>query len=441
MRHAHSETMNTGMQTMDGGSAVALAGFAEGDVLGSWRVEGQLGHGGMSTVYAVVHTEIGKHAALKVVHAHVLSSTFTAECVLLEAQVVNRIGHDGIVDIFEAGKLPDGRPYLVMERLDGQSLAQRCDAGRIEVEDAIQILLQTCSAVAAAHAAGVVHCDLKPDNVFLTAETPVRTKVLDWGISKVLSADPETFGDLIIGTPLYLSPEQATGGAITQATDIYSLGVIAYEMFLEHPPFEADTNAELMMMHLRNAPKLPRECWPEIPTRLENLLLAMLAKTPKARPSALEVTRVLASVRDEIRRIGRPAPTGTQHVRSLARTQLVPRLAPKRTRRSRAVFATLGALSLLAALAVMKLAEPESEIVSAAPVRATVASTAIVVPPPVDAPTTIVAVTVPKIAVTEKPARRKRAARSAAPVIAPVEQEVDIFQWAMTIVPITPATI
>ncbi len=143
----------------------------------------------MSTVYAVVHSEIGKRAALKVVHGHVLSSSFPPARVLLEAQVVNRIAHSNIVDIFENGSLPDGRPFLVMERLEGCSLEQLLVSARIPAEDVIEILLQICAALTAAHAAGIVHCDLKPENVFLVGEGVElrRVKVLDWGISRIFT--------------------------------------------------------------------------------------------------------------------------------------------------------------------------------------------------------------------------------------------------------------
>src|SRR5512134_2849787 len=143
--------MNTSMQTEGAPVAAFPTCFSPDDVVGPWRIEGELGRGGMSTVYAVVHTEIGKRAALKVVHHHVLSETFSAERVMLEAQVVNKVGHKNIVDIFESGTLPDGRPYLVMERLDGCSLGQRFAAGRVPADDVIAILLQICDALTAAH--------------------------------------------------------------------------------------------------------------------------------------------------------------------------------------------------------------------------------------------------------------------------------------------------
>jgi serine/threonine-protein kinase len=297
--------MHTSMQTQGPGlPRSAAAGFAPGAQIGPWRVEGELGKGGMSTVYAVVHVDIGKRAAMKVVHGHVLSSAFTAERVILEAKVVNQIGHPSIVDIFESGTLDDGRPYLVMERLDGQNLGQRLADGRIPHETIIGILIQICEALTAAHAAGIVHRDLKLDNVFLV-DSPdgLRVKVLDWGIAKIVTASPRnTFADRLIGTPQYVSPEQARGGAITPAADIYSLGIMAYELFLDGPPFVSESAAELLVMHLRDDPPAPHAVWPDIPPALEGLLLAMLAKSSTARPSAAEVAADLEVIRHQLRR-------------------------------------------------------------------------------------------------------------------------------------------
>ena len=252
-----------------------------GAMAGPWRVERELGRGGMGAVYAVVHDEIGKRAALKVVHRKLMPG-FNSDRMLLEARVVNQVGHPNIVDIFETGHLADGRPYIVMERLSGQPLSVRADEGKLLPDQVIAILLQICDALIAAHAAGIVHRDLKLDNVFLSdnpddPSTP-RVKLLDWGIAKVIHHEVKhTIEGQLMGTPQYLSPEQARGQAVSPETDVYSLGVMAYELFLEQLPFEAETAAEVMAMHLRTPPPPPSELWPDIPPRLQDLLLAMLA--------------------------------------------------------------------------------------------------------------------------------------------------------------------
>jgi serine/threonine protein kinase len=283
---------------------LAVDVLAPGAKAGPWIVERELGRGGMGAVYAVVHEEIGKRAALKVVHPRLLGPGFNCDRMLLEAKVVNQVGHPNIVDIFETGKLADGRPYIVMERLEGQALSTRADETKVLPDLVIAILLQICDALIAAHAAGIVHRDLKLDNVFLVdnpddPSTP-KVKLLDWGIAKVMSHDVRhTIEGQLVGTPQYLSPEQARGHDVTQKTDVYSLGVMAYQLFLEHLPFEAETAAEVMAMHLRLPPPPPSDLWPDVPRSLQDLLLAMLAKNPDQRPTMLEVARKLEAVRAE----------------------------------------------------------------------------------------------------------------------------------------------
>jgi len=301
------------MKTMVSTAGTGQVGSPEGtDLLlpgamaGPWRVERELGRGGMGAVYAVVHDEIGKRAALKVVHRKLMPG-FNSDRMLLEARVVNQVGHPNIVDIFETGHLADGRPYIVMERLSGQPLSVRADEGKLLPDQVIAILLQICDALIAAHAAGIVHRDLKLDNVFLSdnpddPSTP-RVKLLDWGIAKVIHHEVKhTIEGQLMGTPQYLSPEQARGQAVSPETDVYSLGVMAYELFLEQLPFEAETAAEVMAMHLRATPPPPSDLWPDVPPELEQLLLAMLAKSPERRPSMAEVAQRLEAVRGELQR-------------------------------------------------------------------------------------------------------------------------------------------
>jgi eukaryotic-like serine/threonine-protein kinase len=304
----------TGMKTMVSTAGSGLPEAIEtsdalrpGAQAGPWVVERELGRGGMGAVYAVVHEAIGKRAALKVVHQRLLVPGFNCDRMLLEAKVVNQVGHPNIVDIFETGRLGDGRPYIVMERLDGQPLSSRADDGKLLPDLVIAILLQVCDALIAAHAAGVVHRDLKLDNVFLVDNpdepaTP-KVKLLDWGIAKVLSHDVKhTIEGQLVGTPQYLAPEQARGLPVSPQTDVYSLGVMAYELFLEQLPFEAETAAEVMAMHLRLPPPRPSELWPDVPPQLEELLLTMLAKQADQRPTTLEVARRLEAVRAELER-------------------------------------------------------------------------------------------------------------------------------------------
>ena len=350
---------------------------------GPWRIEHELGRGGMGAVYAVVHEHIGKRAALKVVHQRLLVPGFNSDRMLLEAKVVNQVGHPNIVDIFETGKLGDGRPYIVMERLDGQTLSARADAGKLLPDLVIAILLQVCDALSAAHAAGIVHRDLKLDNVFLVDNTgdpaTPKVKLLDWGIAKVLSDDVKhTIDGQLMGTPQYLAPEQARGHAVSPQTDVYSLGVMAYELFLEQLPFEAETAAEVMAMHLRLPPPPPSELWPDVPAALEDLLLAMLQKIPGQRPTIAEVVRGLGVVLAELaqRRLthaGRSAryPTATPRDpsarrRAISAAGLAQTDDAVRQPRPKRWHYAIGALALVASAAVFWISRFDDQAASAA---------------------------------------------------------------------------
>ncbi len=286
-------------------------------VVGPWRVEYELGRGGMGCVYAVVHEVIGKRAAMKVIHQHMFTPAYTAERFLLEARAVNVVTHPNIVDIFESGTLDDGRPYLIMERLHGKTLGDRLEEGRIPPVEVIDYLLPLCDALAAAHGAGVVHRDIKLDNVFVvdcqgttsfggTYGTVV--KLLDWGIASVASVDGDnSFRDMLVGTPRYVAPEQARGEPASPPSDIYSLGVVAYELFLEAPPFTAESAAEVLAMHLSDPPPPPRDVWPQIPSALEDLLMDMLAKSPALRPTIEQVAEQLRAIRAYLVTRARPS--------------------------------------------------------------------------------------------------------------------------------------
>jgi tRNA A-37 threonylcarbamoyl transferase component Bud32 len=327
-----------------------------GAKVGPWRIESQLGRGGMGTVYAVVHDEIGKRAALKLLHKSLCARDLDVERILLEAKVVNQVRHPDIVDIFETGRLDDGRPYIVMERLEGESLHQRAHRSKLLPDQVVEILRQICEAVIAAHDAGIIHRDLKVDNVFLV-ECPaepgrLRVKVLDWGIAKVIGDDVRhTLDGQIVGTPHYVAPEQARGHEATAKTDVYAIGVMAYQLFLEELPFEAETPAEILMLHLRAQPRAPRELWPEIPASLEALLLAMLAKDADARPTVAEVIASLDAVAGELAVRRRP-PTIRPTPRALTAPQAVELAATQplqRVSRARQRYAGAGGFAAIAA--------------------------------------------------------------------------------------------
>ncbi len=368
--------MRTMLSTEGSAASPGPAGAPEvllaGAKAGPWVVGERLGRGGMGTVYAVTHQEIGKRAALKVLHDF-LATGATVERIKLEARVVNRVNHPNIVDIFETGSLEDGRPYIVMERLDGVCLGQLAYETKVLPDRVVELLIQICHALIAAHGAGVIHRDLKLDNVFLVPgeEGGVeRVKVLDWGIAKDVASDVRcTIDGQLVGTPQYLSPEQARGAELTPATDVYSLGVMAFELFLEQLPFEAETAAEVMTMHLRSTPPMPSELWPDVPKALEELLLAMLAKQPDQRPSLETVAGTLLLVRDELdSRRSEPKP---QPPRRHTRFASAPPLVPVKRRGKQRWPLALGASALVASGLLFLVARDSHDV--AAP-------TAIVVP-------------------------------------------------------------
>jgi eukaryotic-like serine/threonine-protein kinase len=262
--------------------------------IGSWRVEGELGRGGMASVHAVVHTKFGKRAAIKLAHRDLVGERLPAATFLREARIVHKVDHPGVIDVFATGSC-EGRPYLVMERLIGASLGRRLDPGPLPAAEAIETLLELCDVLRATHAAGVVHRDIKLDNVFV-CDRPFagdkRVKLLDWGVAHVVGeADP--FCGLIAGTLVYVAPEQIRGEVLTPAADLYSLAVLAYHLLCGRPPFTASSDLALVQQHLRGTPPPPSAAGIALPASLEAILLAMLAKHPEQRPTLDEIEREL----------------------------------------------------------------------------------------------------------------------------------------------------
>jgi serine/threonine-protein kinase len=278
------------------------ATLAPGMRIGPWRIERELGRGGMATVYAVIHTKFGKRAALKLAHRAILGPQFTPATFLREARMANRVDHPGVAEVFATGTY-DGRPYLAMERLAGRSLGARLDDGPVRRDEAIELLLELCDVLATAHAAGVTHRDLKLDNVVVLDEAGPggrRVKLLDWGMARIAGEDDPLRG-LIAGTLTYVAPEQVRGDDITPAADVYALSVMAYQLLLGQPPFASPNDLELIDKHLRDEPPRPRTLWRQIPAGLEATLLAMLAKQPEDRPALADVARELRAARARTR--------------------------------------------------------------------------------------------------------------------------------------------
>jgi serine/threonine-protein kinase len=277
--------------------------------VGAWRVESELGRGGMGSVYAVTHNGFGKRAALKLCHKSVLGPEFTCEMFLREARVVHLVEHPGVVDVFATGSY-DGRPYLAMERLIGSTLGARMDSKPLHRREAIGVLIELCEILEAAHQVGVVHRDLKLDNVFLL-DTPGEggrhVKLLDWGVAAVVG-EPDPLQGMVAGTLTYVAPEQLRGESITPAADVYSLGVLAYQLLCHEPPFASPSDAKLIEMHKSATPPRPSKLWDEVPPALDVFLPEMLSKQAADRPAIEDVLALLRAVQSMLPAQDAPRP-------------------------------------------------------------------------------------------------------------------------------------
>jgi serine/threonine-protein kinase len=271
--------------------------------VGGYIVEKKIGEGGMGVVYGAHHPKIGKRAAIKVLSKQLCSVQVAVDRFVQEARSVNQIRHPNIVDIFAFGELPDGRSYFVMEWLEGDTLSKRLMAGNLNLVEVIEILDEVADALEAAHEKGVVHRDLKPDNVFLV---PVRggrrlVKLLDFGLAKLGGDEPgivKTRSGIMMGTPAYMSPEQARGKNVDHRTDVYALGAMAFEMVTGRAPYDADTAFDILMQHINGPIPRPSSIWSELPAPLDEIIIKLLAKQPADRPTLADFRAVLAEVHD-----------------------------------------------------------------------------------------------------------------------------------------------
>ncbi|MFO0682255.1 MAG: protein kinase [Sandaracinus sp.] len=260
-----------------------------------YRVEAKIGEGGMGAVYAARHVHLNKQYAIKVLSSAALQNATAIDRLKQEAVAASSIDHDNIVDVTNFDQ-HDGSVFIVMELLRGESLAARLGRGPIVAHDTVRIAQQICGALGAAHARGIVHRDLKPENVFLSTKGGVeRVKVLDFGISKVKSAEAEgvrmTRTGQLVGTPLYMSPEQARGETeIDRRVDVYALGVMLYEMLTGVPPFDGRNYFELLWKHGNEAPLPLEERNPNVflPPKLGAVVMKALAKDREARWQSME---------------------------------------------------------------------------------------------------------------------------------------------------------
>jgi eukaryotic-like serine/threonine-protein kinase len=288
-----------------------------GSMVGSFRIVRLLGRGGMGTVYLAEHPVIGSKVAIKFLHEAMASNADLVGRFYDEARAVNLIGHENIVGIFDLNVLPPSRYYIVMEYLDGETLTSLLRAGPIEPRVTLDILLQLCDALHCAHGSGVVHRDLKPDNVFLLKRRGKShfVKLVDFGIAKLRDAPAgaqHTAAGMIVGTPEYMAPEQCDNQPVDARTDLYALAVMAYEMATGQLPFSGRSIAQLLLAHLHEPPAAPRRLNPSIHPRFEGALLKALSKRPEDRFRDMEAFgAALSDVLDELSRPAAPQAAAT----------------------------------------------------------------------------------------------------------------------------------
>jgi serine/threonine-protein kinase len=275
-----------------GSTSVAIR---PGTLIGDYQVIQRLDEGGMGTVYSAVHPVIEKKVAIKVLHPHVARQEETVARFIQEARAVNAIGHPGIIDIFGFGRFVDGRHYIIMEYLEGQQLlAYLNEHGPMTGVETLRLVRLLAESLAAAHDKGVVHRDMKPENVFLLplpdGTWPPRTKILDFGLAKLIEAEyektPQTRAGVTVGTPYYMSPEQCRGKVVDARTDVYALGVMTYEMLTGRVPFYAPESVDVLYMHLTQTPEPPSK-YRFVAPEIEKLILRCMAKTAVERPASM----------------------------------------------------------------------------------------------------------------------------------------------------------
>ena len=262
-----------------------------------YRLLKLIGSGGMAVVYRGVDTLLQRQVAVKVLREGFASDPAFLARFQRESRAAANLDHPNVVTVYDVGQDGD-RHYIVMEYVDGQDLKTLIrQKGRLHMDEALDIAVQVCAGVGHAHKAGIVHCDVKPQNVLVTQDG--RAKVTDFGIARALSGSGITESETVWGSPLYFSPEQAAGEPPSPASDVYSIGVVMYEMLAGLPPFQAESPAALALMHMREEPPPLAVRNPQVPAQLEWIVRKVLAKEPSVRYRTAEQ---LGHVLEEYRR-------------------------------------------------------------------------------------------------------------------------------------------
>jgi serine/threonine protein kinase/Tfp pilus assembly protein PilF len=332
-----------------------------GETISHYRVLSQLGEGGMGAVYLAEDTRLGRRVALKVPHSAPAAHNLYHARFLREARSISVLSHPNIATLYDYGETPDGKPYIVMELIEGQELGSIIDSGNLTVDRALQIIEDVARALSEAHRIGIVHRDIKPSNVIVNERGEV--KVLDFGLAKLVGTEHEAFSapeaqtlqramtrsDVMIGTPLYLSPEQARGSNIDARSDLFALGALLYECVAGRPAFAGSTVVEIAAQVIHVDPPPPSKFNPTLPRALDRVVLKALAKRPEDRYQSAD--EFISALRDARQKVTSNGQLLTQSVRRSAET------APQRSalttfsenlsRPRLSIFAVLGVAALL----------------------------------------------------------------------------------------------
>ncbi|MCK8826903.1 Stk1 family PASTA domain-containing Ser/Thr kinase [Natroniella acetigena] len=255
----------------------------------------KIGTGGMAIVYLAHDKLLGREVAVKVLQPQFADDVAAVKRFRHEAQAVASFSHENIVNIYDIAKDGDFQ-YIIMEHVEGKNLKEKLKtAGKLEVEEAVEIVQEVCQALITAHRNNIVHCDIKPHNILLTSAGKV--KVTDFGIAQAITAATMVQTESIVGSAHYLSPEQAKGSKITMRSDIYSLGIVLYELVTGELPFKGDTSVSVALKHIEQEVTPPQKLNPDLPQQLANIILKAIAKEPAERyNSAVEMLKDLREV-------------------------------------------------------------------------------------------------------------------------------------------------